>query len=37
MKDLIEDLAVEILCAGVKIGIVCGSIYAMAWCMVGWL
>lgn len=36
MKDLVEDLVVEVLAASATIGLVCGALYATAWCMVGW-
>ena len=36
VRDLIEDLVVEVLAAGAKIGVVCGFLYATAYCMVGW-
>ena len=36
MRDLIEDFIVEVLAAGVKIGTVCGFLYATAYCLVGW-
>ena len=37
LRDLVEDLVIEVLAAGVKIGTVCGFIYATAYCMVGLL
>lgn len=36
MKDLIEDLIVEVLAASAKIGVVCGAIYCTAYALVGW-
>ena len=36
MRDVIEDLIVDVICATAKIGMTCGVLYGTAWCMVSW-